>query len=66
MLGLVKPHDYIRPGKEREGCQPEGEDGEGEKEVQRAELRAVPFPATFPSPRHFVQPHSPALYTLQR
>ena len=55
-LGLVKPHDYIRPGKEREGCQPEGEDGEGEEEVQRAELELSPShhppltPATLSNP----------------
>lgn len=39
----MKPHDYIRPGKEREGCQPEGWDGKGEEEVQGILLEMFPL-----------------------
>lgn len=60
-LGLVKAHDYIRPGKEGEGCQSEGWDGEGEEEVQGTQLEL--FPLVHPSP---TPPTPPPRLRLQR
>lgn len=47
-LVLVKPHDYIRPGKQREGCQPKGLDGKGGERIARESWEMFPYPAPPP------------------